>query len=315
MNDRERALFELGSALRAQSYHFVTTTPDTHRRVNARAAQRGEARARDLRDVFGFSRPFEPGILPEVLLTLLDAAGELTRDGELCRSRVRFSSLDDLLLVHSAYPTVARDAVFFGPDTYRFCALLKRWAPRANTLVDVGCGTGAGGLSLHRRAETIVLSDINERALVYARVNAQLAGVTADVRASDVLAALPEPADLIIANPPYMLDPVGRSYRDGGGAHGEGLALRIVREALPRLSPGGTLILYTGAAVVGGRDTFLSAVTPLLNEAGLGFEYEELDPDVFGEELLAPGYEQVERIAAVGLRACCDGQAVGAARR
>jgi methylase of polypeptide subunit release factors len=314
MNDQERALFELGSALRAQGYHFVTTTPDTHRRVNARAAQRGEERARDLRDVFGFSRPFGPGVLPEASLALLEAAGELAHDGELYRSRVRFSTLDDLLLVHSSYPTVAHDAVFFGPDTYRFCALLGRWAPRARTLVDLGCGTGAGGLCLRRRAETIVLSDINERALVYARVNARLAGAQADVRASDLLAAISEPADLIIANPPYMLDPVGRSYRDGGGAHGEELSLRIVREALARLAPGGTLILYTGAAVVAGRDTFLSAVTPLLNEAGLGFEYEELDPDVFGEELLAPGYEQVERIAAVGLRVRCGGNASENAR-
>ena len=30
--------------------------------------------------------------------------------------------------------------------------------------------------------------------------------------------------------------------------------------------------------------------------------YEELDPDVFGEELEQPGYELVERIAAVGLK-------------
>jgi hypothetical protein len=28
---------------------------------------------------------------------------------------------------------------------------------------------------------------------------------------------------------------------------------------------------------------------------------QELDPDVFGEQLLEPGYEEVERIAAVGL--------------
>jgi hypothetical protein len=28
--------------------------------------------------------------------------------------------------------------------------------------------------------------------------------------------------------------------------------------------------------------------------------YAEIDPDIFGEELDSPGYEQVERIAAVG---------------
>jgi methylase of polypeptide subunit release factors len=309
MNTPERALFELGQALRAQGYHFITPTPDTHRRVNARAAQRGEERARDLREVFGFSRPFEQDVLPAPLLSLLEAAGELRRDAGLCRAQVRFSSLDDLLLVHSAYPTNAADAVFFGPDTYRFCNLLKRWAPRVHKLIDIGCGSGAGGLVLRGRADEIVLSDINERALVYARVNAKLAGVDVTLAHSDILRDIRGAPDLIIANPPYMLDAAGRSYRNGGGAHGEGLALRIVREAITRLSPSGTLIVYTGAACIAGRDAFLSEVTPLLNAKGLAFDYEELDPDVFGEELTLPGYEQVERIAAVGLRVRCGSQA------
>ncbi len=305
MNAPEQALFEVGQALRAQGYHFVTPTPETHRRVNARSAQRGEERARDLREVFGYSRPFEEALLPQPMIALLETAGELTRQAGLCRVRVRFSTLNDLLLVHSAYPTTASDAVFFGPDTYRFCQLLERWAPDAQRLLDIGCGTGAGGLSLRKRAREVVLSDINERALVYARVNAELAGVKLEIVKSDLLSDVAGRFDLIIANPPYMLDPARRHYRDGGGAHGEGLALRIVREALPRLSSEGTLILYTGAANVAGRDTFLGAVTPILNEAGLAFRYEELDPDVFGEELTMPGYEQVERIAAVGLCVRC----------
>lgn len=315
MNAPEQALFELGQALRAQGYHFITPTPETHRRVNARAAQRGEERARDLREVFGYSRPFEESLLAPSMVALLEAAGELTRQAGLCRARVRFSSLDDLLLVHSAYPTTAHDAVFFGPDTYRFCRLLERWAPDAQRVLDVGCGSGAGGLSLRKRAGEIALSDINERALVYARVNAELAGAQVTVIKSDLLHDVAGNFDLIIANPPYMLDPAGRSYRDGGGAHGEGLALRVIREALLRLQPTGTLILYTGATNVAGRDTFLAAVAPILNAAGLVFEYEELDPDVFGEELTLAGYEQVERIAAVGLCVRCGAQTAADAQR
>jgi methylase of polypeptide subunit release factors len=315
MNVPEEALFELGQALRAQGYHFVTPTPETHRRVNARAAQRGEERARDLREVFGFSRPFEESLLPASMIELLEAAGELTRQAGVCRSRVRFSTLNELLLVHSAYPTTAHDAVFFGPDSYRFCSLLARWAPEAERALDIGCGSGVGGLSLRKRAREIVLSDINERALVYARVNAELAGAQVEIVKSDVLAGIPGAPDLIIANPPYLLDAAQRCYRDGGGAHGEALALRIVRDSLARLAPSGTLILYTGAVSVAGRDMFLSAVTPILNEAGRVFEYEELDPDVFGEELSLTGYEQVERIAAVGLRVRCGAQAAANAER
>lgn len=302
MDPRGEALVELGRRLQQSAYVFVTPTPETHRRVQLRAAQHEGTLARDLRDVFGWSRPFRPELLSEGLLQLLESAGELERDGALCRSLVRFSTLHGRLLVHSAFPTTAPDSVFFGPDTYRFCALLDRWAPRAKRAVDIGCGSGAGGLCLHGKAESIVLADVNPRALQLAEVNAALAGVTVELAHSDVLAGVPGEVDLVIANPPYMRDPGARLYRDGGGSHGEGLSVRIVRESLARLTNGGKLVLYTGSAVVAGTDSFYAAVTPVLQEFGVAFSYEELDPDVFGEELSEPGYERVERIAAVGLK-------------
>jgi release factor glutamine methyltransferase len=294
------AVLELGQALRELGYFFVTPTPETHRRVNARAAHQDGAEARDLRDVFGWSRPFRADFLPARLLTLLESAQALTQDGPLLRAQVRFSSLGGDLYAHSAFPTEQADAVFFGPDTYRFCSLLKRWAPAARKLVDVGCGSGAGGLCVRERVQELVLADINRHALALAQANAALAGARVVLTESDVLASVDGAPDLVIANPPYMRDASARTYRDGGGAHGEALALRIVREAIARLAPGGTLILYTGAAVVDGSDVFLSALAPLLGT--LHYEYEELDPDVFGEELEQPAYRDVERIAAVGLR-------------
>lgn len=300
MNERASALLELGRALLDLDYSFVTPTPETHSRVDARTARLGRGEAQNLRDVFGWSRPFRRELLEPRLLELLDAARALATDGALLRAQVRFSSLDGGLYAHSAFPTVQADAVFFGPDTYRFCSLLKRWAPAARRLVDIGCGSGAGGLCLRGRASELVLADINRHALLLAEVNAALAGTPATLVESDVLGAVEGALDLAIANPPYMRDASARTYRDGGGSHGEALAVRIVREALARLSPGGTLILYTGSAIVDGRDVFLSSVTPLL--ASLQYEYEELDPDVFGEELDQPSYQDVDRIAAVGLR-------------
>jgi methylase of polypeptide subunit release factors len=110
--------------------------------------------------------------------------------------------------------------------------------------------------------------------------------------------------DLVIANPPYLLDDAQRVYRDGGGEYGEQLAVRITREAIERLSTtqGGRLLLYTGAAIVNGRDMFLSAVQAALSRSGVEYCYEELDSDVFSEELERPAYADVERIAAVLLR-------------
>jgi release factor glutamine methyltransferase len=296
MDPAGEALLELGRALVATGYTFVTPTPETHRRVYERRTV-----GRDLRDVFGWSRPFPPSVLPTHWLDLLDAAGALQSFGALVRSKVRFSTLQGELYMHSAFPTDAVDSVFFGPDTYRFCSFIARSASRAQRVVDIGCGSGAGGLVAARvaGARELVLSDVNPRALRYAEVNAVLARSEAVLAESDVLAGVSGAFDLIVANPPYMRDHAQRAYRDGGGAHGEALSVRIVRESLQRLAPGGTLLLYTGAAIVDGEDVFLSALRPLLED--WTFSYEELDPDVFGEELEQPGYERVERIAAVGL--------------
>ena len=312
---RSAALIALGRALREVGYAFVTVTPETHRRVTARAAASGRSSASSLRDVFGWSRPFEPSLLPPPMMDLARAAG-IIEDGALLRSRVRFSSIGERLFVHSAYPTTAADAVFFGPDTYRYCDLIAdetKRGGRAARVVDVGCGSGAGGIIAAQHADQIVLADINGGALAYARVNAALAGIEdrVEIVESDVLREVSGPIDLVIANPPYMVDPASRAYRDGGGSFGEALAVRIAREALSRLEPGGRLVLYTGAAVVDGVDTFLRAVRDVCTEARAEWHYREIDPDVFGEEIEQnDAYARVERIAAVALIATAARQAL-----
>lgn len=298
-------LLQLGRRLLADGYRFVTPTPLTHQRVN----QRDEGQMADsLRDLFGWSRPFAPGLLSaDEQRQLQDAQIIDAYEGQL-KSRVRWSSLDDLLFVHSAFPTDAADAVFFGPDTYRFAQLIhahlqQNFAP-IQRAVDIGCGAGVGAIVIGRaRREAEVLSlDINPAALRLTAINAALAEVAnVEVRASDLLQGVDGEFDLIVANPPYMADPAERAYRHGGGTLGAGLSLRIVEQALNRLAPGGSLLLYTGVAMVDGRDPFLDTVLPRLDEKRFGWTYRELDPDVFGEELLNPGYQRVDRIAVVAL--------------
>ena len=298
-------LLQLGRRLVADGYRFITPTPLTHQRVN----QRDEGQMADsLRDVFGWSRPFAPGLLSaDEQRQLQDAQIIDTYEGEL-KSRVRWSSLDDLLFVHSAFPTEAADAVFFGPDTYRFAQLIhahlqQNFGP-IHRAVDIGCGAGVGAILIgraRREAEVLAL-DINPAALRLTAINAALAEVAnVKVRASDLLQGVDGEFDLIVANPPYMADPAERAYRHGGGTLGAGLSLRIVEQALNRLAPGGSLLLYTGVAMVDGRDPFLDTVLPRLDEKRFGWTYRELDPDVFGEELLNPGYQRVDRIAVVAL--------------
>jgi hypothetical protein len=62
------------------------------------------------------------------------------------------------------------------------------------------------------------------------------------------------------------------------------------------------MLLYTGSPIVGGEDRLLTALSDAADEAGGTLRYDELDPDIFGEELDQPVYRaaEVERIAAVG---------------
>lgn len=302
------ALVDLGRELIAADYRFVTVSPETHRRVNARARAAGRGDGESLRDVFGWSRPFALDRLPGRIVELARAAGILEQEARgLFRSRVRFSTLEGRLFVHSAFPTSAADAVFFGPDTYRYCALVAAEVSRAGhvrRVVDIGCGSGAGGIALGDVADRVVLADVSPAALELARVNTALAGLEEKVEIvrSDVLDGVTGPIDLVIANPPYMADPMQRAYRDGGGDFGEALGVRIVRESLHRLEHGGRLVLYTGAAVVDGVDTFHAAVRDVCDASRAQWTYREIDPDVFGDEIEEnDAYAKVERIAAVAL--------------
>lgn len=305
LSDADRALLRLGDTLRTAGYEFTTVTPATHARVNAREEN---ARAKDLRDVFGWSRPFSEDVIPAEILVLMREAGILVEENAVLRSRVRVSSLAGELFFHSAFPTKDADAVFFGPDTYRFARAIKaglneRTAAIRNA-IDIGCGAGPGGILVAKHAPEarVLMTDINAAALRLARVNAALAGTTnAITLRADILNGIDGTFDVIVSNPPYLNDALGRAYRHGGGAFGAALSLRILEAALPRLAPAGTLILYTGTAIIAGRDLFREAALPALAAGGLAWTYEEVDPDVFGEELETQAYRAADRIVAVVL--------------
>ena len=303
LDEQDQALLELLDLLAERGYQFATPTPDTIRMVRLRTLGR---RAHDLRDVFGWSRAFRPRKMDPVIVDLMRRGGVVAGGAAVARSRVRVSSLDGRLFLHSAFPATARDAVFFGPDTYRFVRFLKaelEQAPPSGRIVDIGAGSGAGGIVAASLGSgcVVALADINPATLRLARVNAAHAGIEAEIVLSDGLAAVAGPISLAIANPPYLLGSSGRTYRDGGGDLGAEIALRWAREALERLEPGGRLLLYTGAVVIGGRDRFRAALEPMLAAANCAWRYDEIDPDVFGGMLAHPSYRRVERIAAVGV--------------
>lgn len=300
--------------VKLQGYKFTTVTPCTHHFFLSKNYQ-----GKSLRDIFGWNLPFSIDALCPMLQRIMLDTGNLEKSSELMRSTLRISSLGGDLFFHSAFPTSEADAVFFGPDTYRFARFIRQSMEgnfgsfhetvgfkKPIRILDIGCGSGAGGIAAIRALPqglpyVLTMNDINTKALELTVVNALVAEVPINLIVGDVFEIFNESFDIILANPPYMKDECGRAYRNGGENLGLDLSIRIFKKAFEHLAPGGLLILYTGVAMSTQVDPFLSTIKPLLAAANCSWSYEEIDPDVFGEELEMPAYSTAHRIAAVGL--------------
>jgi len=257
-------LLELLSRLAARRYRFVTPTPATHARILARPDRQV---ARSVEDMLGWSLPYRPGDCDPAIEALVERAGMVRRTDGWCRTTIRVSTLHDRLYLHSAYPTDAEQSVFFGPDSYRFADLIRdelRDCPvrAAAQMVDIGTGSGVGGIVAADACPglRVNMTDINPAALRFARINARAAGITAHDHETATLDPVPGPIDVATANPPYIIDPHRRLYRDGGAMHGGQVSLDMAVMALRRLAPAGRLILYTGSAIVRGHDALEAAL-------------------------------------------------------
>ena len=136
-------------------------------------------------------------------------------------------------------------------------------------MLDLGCGAGSCALLLASRASSVVASDINARAITLSKVNAALNGIgNVDFREGDLFAPVQgETFDLIVCQPPWFARPEGVEERVFlfGGARGDELSLRILKQ-LPRyLGTGGRAVLLVEWPLLDGEpleDRVAAAVTP-----------------------------------------------------
>lgn len=301
LDPQDEALLALLGLLADAGYQFATPAPNTHRRLLLR---RHKARTGDLADVLGWNRSFRADGVDPALVHLLDAAGMLERRGGWLRSRVAVASAGGHLYLHSSLSPRGEDHVFFGPDSYRFIDFLRAEltvSRPGGVIADIGAGAGVGGVfaAAQNSAAKLVMTDVNPRALRFARINAAFAGLAAVLKRCEGLDMEDGPFDLIVANPPYICDS-GLTYSDGGGPLGSGLTLAWAKLAVQQLAPEGRLLLYSGAAIVDGHDAMRAALARVAEDADCAFAYRELDPDVFPATLLHPSYWRAERIAAIG---------------
>jgi hypothetical protein len=124
-----------------------------------------------------------------------------------------------------------------GEASNALAALTLRNPGRA---LDMGTGSGVQALLLAGHADEVVATDVNERALDFARFNAALNGVTLDVRAGSLFEPVAgELFDLIVSNPPYVISPdTGLLFRDGG-LPGDSFSEAVVRQTPTLLQEGG----------------------------------------------------------------------------
>ena len=126
-------------------------TPLSHERILKRKKVQS-SEPKTLQDIFGWNLPFSAKDLDQVLFPLLMQAELIQAENDSFVSKIRVASLEDELFIHSAYPTVENDAVFFGPDTYRFYYHFKQYlnhhAQPLQRCVELCCGSSAAAIQL-----------------------------------------------------------------------------------------------------------------------------------------------------------------------
>ena len=113
------------------------------------------------------------------------------------------------------------------------------------TALDLGTGCGIQALHAARHAERVVATDISERALRLAALNAELNGIDGiEFRLGSLFEPVAgEAFDHIVSNPPFVITPrtegvPAYEYRDGGMV-GDALVAAFVAGCGAHLNPGG----------------------------------------------------------------------------
>ncbi|WP_353952629.1 methyltransferase [Knoellia sp. S7-12] len=227
-----------------------------------------------------------------VALGLVDEEG----DGVVARVDVRPYAADDrhwwiasdLAEVATGSPVRGDHVLGIGGAS----TTLAAWTIRrpVGAALDVGTGCGVQALHLGAHTESIVATDLSERALAFARFNAVLNEHEWDIRSGSMLEPVAgERFDLIVSNPPFVITPRSGEvplfeYRDGG-ASGDAIVADLVRSVGEHLEPGG-VAQFLGNWEVPRGSTWTERVGSWLDGAGVDawvIQREVQDPAEYAE--------------------------------
>ncbi len=192
---------------------------------------------------------------------------ELARYRDLVQRRARGEPTQYVIGTQEFYGrTFASDrrALIPRPETELVAERALRALGKTDTalVADIGCGTGALGLTIaaERPAVRVVLTDVSPDAAALARENADRLQVSArvEVREGDLTTPLGEDVfDVIVTNLPYVAEPERailpihiRDHEPGlalfAGADGLDLYRRLLPAIAPHLRSGGLLVMEHG---------------------------------------------------------------------
>ncbi|WP_433435913.1 DUF7059 domain-containing protein [Nonomuraea sp. CA-141351] len=120
--------------------------------------------------------------------------------------------------------------------------------------LDLGTGCGVQVLHLAERAERIVATDVNPRAVELARLSWELSGISdVDARTGSMFEPVEDELfDLVVSNPPFVIGPAGDlTYRETGG---DGFCRDLVRRTPRHLNPDGQAHFLANWLHVEGED-------------------------------------------------------------
>jgi len=154
---------------------------------------------------------------------------------------------------------VTPDTLIPRPETEMVLEAALEVGRRLNVLHACDIGTGSGILAVSMALETdwdVVATDLSPGALRVARANAARLGAQVRLFQGDLLAAVPDPVGLVVANPPYV-DPADEAGlqrelafepRMALFAEDRGLALAtaLLGQAKARMAPGCVLEIGAG---------------------------------------------------------------------
>jgi hypothetical protein len=215
---------------------------------------KAKPRLHSLIRLFLFGRPVERDEVHEALgagvTEQLLATGVLFTDADKAvRSECTMIPYEDSLIVHDTSPVYTRrdpavdHVIAVGDATMVLASITPR--VRAATALDLGTGSGFQALLASGHVQRVVATDVNPRALSFARLSMALNHIdNVELRQGSFFEPVAEETfDLIVSNPPFVISPdTTYVYRDSD-REGDDLAEEMIRLSAGHLAVDGTAVM------------------------------------------------------------------------